>query len=110
MDYNRIYNSIIENRRNNPLSKKKINDPSYVYTENHHIIPSSLGGSDDKTNMVRVTAKEHFVLHHLLVYNHKDNIGARTKMVKAFLWMVCCKSDNQERYITAREDRSMDLF
>lgn len=33
------------------------------YTEKHHIIPKSLGGSNDKTNIVKLTAREHFICH-----------------------------------------------
>jgi hypothetical protein len=36
------------------------------YGENHHIIPKSLGGSDDKNNLVKLTAREHFICHLLL--------------------------------------------
>ena len=36
------------------------------YTERHHIIPKSLGGSDDRSNLVRLTAREHFICHQLL--------------------------------------------
>lgn len=36
------------------------------YTETHHILPKSLGGSDTRDNLVRLTAKEHFVCHRLL--------------------------------------------
>jgi NUMOD3 motif len=36
------------------------------YLEKHHIIPKSLGGSNLKENIVKLTAKEHFVCHSLL--------------------------------------------
>lgn len=36
------------------------------YTEKHHIIPRSLGGSNDKENLVILTAREHFIAHLLL--------------------------------------------
>ena len=36
------------------------------YFEKHHIIPKSLGGSNDSSNLVKLTAKEHFVCHLLL--------------------------------------------
>ena len=36
------------------------------YSEKHHIIPRSLGGSNLKTNLVVLTAREHFVCHLLL--------------------------------------------
>jgi len=36
------------------------------YTEKHHIIPRSLGGTEDKENLVLLTAKEHYIAHALL--------------------------------------------
>jgi len=36
------------------------------YTEKHHIIPKSLGGSNSKDNLVKLTAREHFICHLLL--------------------------------------------
>ena len=55
------------------------------YTEKHHIIPSSLGGSNSRDNTVRLTAKEHYVCHHLLTKMLENN--DRAKMVYA-LWMM----------------------
>ena len=37
-----------------------------IYTERHHIIPGCMGGPDDSTNIVRFTAREHFIAHRLL--------------------------------------------
>jgi hypothetical protein len=37
------------------------------YTEKHHIIPKSLGGNNHPTNLVRLTMREHFVCHQLLI-------------------------------------------
>ena len=57
MNYYKIYYSIIESRKRN----------KYVgYTECHHILPRCLGGSDDKDNLVNLSAKEHFICHLLL--------------------------------------------
>lgn len=36
------------------------------YVERHHVIPKALGGNDRTDNLVALTAKEHFVAHHLL--------------------------------------------
>lgn len=36
------------------------------YAETHHIIPKAMGGSNSKSNLVRLTAKQHFVAHHIL--------------------------------------------
>lgn len=38
-----------------------------IYTESHHIIPRSMGGTDDPSNLVKLSAREHFVCHKLLV-------------------------------------------
>lgn len=36
------------------------------YYEKHHIIPKCMGGTNKKSNIVLLTAKAHFVCHHLL--------------------------------------------
>ena len=36
------------------------------YCEVHHIVPRSLGGSDDIDNLIRLTARQHFVAHWML--------------------------------------------
>jgi hypothetical protein len=37
------------------------------YSENHHIIPKAMGGPNSKSNIVRLTARQHFVIHRLLI-------------------------------------------
>jgi hypothetical protein len=73
MNYQKTYDAIIANR--------KLNTPT-GYTENHHIIPKSLGGSNDPDNLVKLTAREHFIAHRLLAKIHGG------KMWSA-LWMMC---------------------
>jgi hypothetical protein len=72
------------------------------YTEKHHIIPRSLGGTDYADNLVDLTAREHFICHWLLI---KMNSGEdRAKMVYA-LRMMRAEKTGQQRYktkITAR--------
>tara|TARA_R110000868_G_scaffold392528_1_gene663182 strand:- start:1272 stop:1979 length:708 start_codon:yes stop_codon:yes gene_type:complete len=72
------------------------------YTEKHHIIPESLGGTNDRDNLVELSAREHFICHWLLVKMVDGE--ARSKMLYALHGM---KAENrfQERYhtkITAR--------
>lgn len=38
-----------------------------VYFEKHHIFPKCLGGDNDSDNITKLTAKEHFICHWLLV-------------------------------------------
>jgi len=49
------------------INKRKIEKhSSTTYTERHHIIPKSFGGSNDSENLVRLSAREHFLVHWLL--------------------------------------------
>jgi hypothetical protein len=77
MNYKKIYDSIISKRQCNLV-------PDNVYSENHHILPRSLGGKDIKENLVRLTAREHFICHYLLVKIYKDDIINYNKMITAF--------------------------
>lgn len=91
--YSKLYYRITSN------AKQRIIED---YTELHHIIPQSMGGSNDKENLVQLTAREHFICHWLLI---KMTEGEdRSKMLYALNGM---KAENryQERYhtkITAR--------
>ncbi len=40
--------------------------PEGTYTEKHHKVPKSFEGSDQKENIIRLTAREHFIAHLLL--------------------------------------------
>lgn len=55
--YTNWYNSLINKAKNRIIDG---------YTEKHHIIPSSLGGTNDTSNLVSLTPREHFVCHLLL--------------------------------------------
>lgn len=65
MNYRNQYNKFIEYRLAHP--------PKYQYFEKHHIIPKCVGGGDDDSNLVRVTAREHYILHHLLTKIYPKN-------------------------------------
>jgi hypothetical protein len=66
------------------------------YTENHHIIPKSLGGLDIPSNLVKLTAREHFVCHLLLVKMLTGN--AKHKMAFALSRMLT-SNKNHNRYM-----------
>lgn len=76
-------------------------DTNVNYFETHHIIPRSLGGSDDPSNLVKLSARKHFLCHYLLTKMLKPNTSAWYKMVKAFMMMGNCSS-NQQRHINSR--------
>lgn len=58
-----------------------------VKFEVHHIIPRSLGGNDDDDNLVKLTLKEHWVCHRLLVKFLNDPTALR-KMYNALFIMA----------------------
>lgn len=91
--YSKIYFSITSN------AKQRITEG---YTELHHIIPQSMGGSNDKENLVELTAREHFICHWLLVKMTEGD--DRSKMLYALKGMKA-ENKHQQRYhtkITAR--------
>ena len=71
------------------------NQRELEYSEKHHIIPKSLGGSNDPSNLVALTAREHFICHWLLVRIYPNS----TKLFHA-LWGMCNQKNKvQKRYV-----------
>lgn len=60
MNYQRIYNQLIERAQLRAL-------PVGTYCEVHHIQPRSEGGTNEISNLAKLTAREHFLAHWLLV-------------------------------------------
>lgn len=89
--YYKWYNNII----NSALLRPELME----YHEIHHIIPKSLGGTESPDNLVKLTAREHFICHYLLT---KFTSGSDYyKMVYACQGMR--RSRNyQHRYINSR--------
>jgi hypothetical protein len=89
--YHKWYYSIIN------AAKLRSELPSYY--ESHHIIPQSLGGSNELVNLVNLTAREHFICHYLLT---KFTAGQNYyKMVYACNGMRRSR-DYQDRYVNSR--------
>lgn len=98
--YTKWYYNIIQNRKNNPF---------FGYTEKHHIIPKSLGGSNEADNLIKLTAREHFICHLLLTKMTTDK--NKQKMSYAIWRMVnlnkyCVSS---RTYETIRKDHALLL-
>jgi hypothetical protein len=70
--YTNWYFAIINNSKNNSADE---------YLEKHHIIPRSLGGNNTKDNIAKLTAKQHFICHLLLIKMTTEK--ARSKMLMA---------------------------
>lgn len=62
MNYQKIYNALVEKAKLRGLDKKSLDG----YFEKHHIIPVCMGGTNDPDNFVLFTGREHFIAHMLL--------------------------------------------
>jgi hypothetical protein len=77
--YTKWYYNIVDLAK----SRSKLSDSYY---EKHHIIPKSLGGTNDVKNLVLLTAREHFICHLLLTKMVTGD--ARRKMAYACARMI----------------------
>jgi hypothetical protein len=89
--YTKWYHQIIENAK----ARTHVDG----YTEQHHIIPTSLGGKNWPDNKVRLTPREHFICHMLLT-KMTTNL-ARSKMLFAFSMLTHIKNIGEGRYLPA---------
>lgn len=88
--YSKVYFSTIEKAKQRGWKKAR-------GRERHHIIPQSLGGSNDKSNLVYLSCREHFLCHWLLVKITEGE--SYHKMVYALMGMRA-ENTHQERYQT----------
>lgn len=72
------------------------------YVEHHHITPRSLGGTDEDENIVKLTAREHFICHWLLVKMYNKGSLERKKMLCAFWKMRQSPTNTHKRYLNSR--------
>jgi len=81
------------------IAKARDRAPIIGYTENHHVIPRSLGGDNTKKNLVKLTAREHYVAHALL-WKMKLPVVAGSKMAFAFNTFISKMHVNDEHSYT----------
>ena len=62
--------------------------------ETHHIIMRSLGGSNDKSNLVNLTLREHYIIHELLVKIYE---GTKYEATAIKAWS--CMSSKMPKHI-----------
>lgn len=94
MNLARLYSQLIgtcEERNGKPSlsfgNKKANRNPGY---EIHHIMPRSLGGSDEPHNLVYFTPREHFIAHRLLARLYGGSMW--------FAFMRMCNSGGKYHY------------
>lgn len=89
MNYQKLYDNLIESRRANGIP--------VGYKEIHHILPISFGGTNEKTNLIALTAREHFIAYRLLA-----KIYPNTGMVHAVYKMACSNLTMKRYNVTSR--------
>jgi len=99
--YTKWYCSIILKALERPQDRK-ILKATIGYVESHHILPESfgLGGEKDRSNLVFLTAKEHFVVH-LCATKMFDSV-LKNKMIFAFQQLRSANPHQKGRYISSR--------
>jgi len=107
MNYQKHYDALILRAQSRTLE---------TYTERHHILPKSLGGTDDATNIVSLTAEEHYLAHQLLVkiYEKLNNQYAYRKMLFALNLMSgksnLCRSNRYYGWIRRKVSEARKGF
>ena len=95
MDYNTIYQRICTRGQTRSKSKD-------VYLERHHVKPKCMGGNNAIINITLLTAREHYIAHHLLCKIHcYSDVSIRVKLASAFNRM--CTYNTHERRYTSRQ-------
>jgi hypothetical protein len=90
--YLRWYESIITH------AKHRVNT---FPIERHHILPKSIGGSNDSSNIVKLSYREHFLCHLLLT---KMTQGTERRKMLYALWMMRLKG---RKTSTTRTDENL---
>lgn len=100
MNYQRIHDAIIERAKNRTLTG---------YKERHHIIPRCIGGTDEKSNLIDLTAREHFIIHKLLceIYPKNDKIFFAYRMMAV---MKNSMDNERSYYISSKEFERIRLL
>ena len=94
--YNMNYLTIYQNL----ISIAKHREHVIGYSEKHHIIPRCLGGTNDSENLVKLTAREHFIAHLLLAKIHGGTLWHAVKL------MASVHRYNSRLYEVARRKHS----
>lgn len=80
MDYKKIYDNLCFSCKDRGVVKE-------VGSEIHHIVPRSMGGTDEDSNLVKFTPREHFFAH-VLLEKITRNTPDHPQMLKALNFMI----------------------
>lgn len=96
MNYQKVYNQLIERAKSeNRVYHKSNSKNRIIYYERHHILPLCMGGEGrvsqwkSHSNIALLTGREHFLAHWLLF-----RINPNNKKIRYAFWIMC----NIKRY------------
>lgn len=95
MDYQKIYSDLISSRKD-----RRLNEDGYY--EIHHIIPKCRNGSNEKDNLIALTAREHYLAHWLLLKIYNDDY--RLKFAFSCMSGILSPTGNRE-FTSAQYER-----
>lgn len=91
LNYQKIYDSLVAKCKPRGLNKKALEG----YFEKHHIVPKCLGGTDEDTNFVLFTPREHVIAHRLLWKSNPENYS--------LMWAYARTVNSHKGILTSRE-------
>ena len=67
----------------NAILAKRPENVKFKYSEKHHILPKSMGGTNDKENLIYLSYREHYLAHYMLAkaFPNHNIVFALTKMM-----------------------------
>lgn len=94
-----LYKEFVDNILN---TRGRFAIPKGEYKERHHIVPKCMGGTDDKSNLIDLYAREHYEAHRLLAQEYPQNY----KLTYAWWRMSSPKKspNNRGAYIPTAEE------
>lgn len=105
MNYKKVYENLIIKRKLLNRTRKRGDKSCF---ENHHILPKSLGGTNEKENLVLLTPKEHYIAHLLLVYCYEGDL--KRKMIYALAKMNCVGKTKRKNLTASQYDNIRKLI
>ena len=88
MNYQKVYNDLINHAKDQVLTENY---------EIHHIIPKCMNGTDEESNLVKLSYRQHYIAHLLLWKIHKTN-----DLLYAFYMMNISSKFTKRDYANSR--------
>ena len=94
MNYQKHYDNLMKTR------KAYCSFGNLEYWEKHHIVPKCMNGSNDESNLVLLTAREHYIAHVLLTKIFDSDTKYKMKLA---MGQFTRSSGNQDRILNSRQ-------